>query len=645
MTTIQDLSRLERLECEVFANASVAARHVATQIADLIRNRAAKQKNCVLGLATGSTPVGIYAELVKMHRDEGLSFQNVITFNLDEYYPMQPHELQSYVRFMREHLFDHIDIAEDNVHIPDGTVPAAEVGDYCRRYEEKIAEVGGIDIQLLGIGRTGHIGFNEPGSDETTRTRLITLDSVTRTDAASDFFGAENVPRRAITMGVGSILNAWKIFILAFGENKAAIVARTVEGPPASSVPATYLQQHRNVEMLLDQAAGSALTRTRFPWLVESVEWTPEIIRRAVIWLAEKMGKAILKLTDSDYNEEGLQELLTRYGTAYEINLEVFRHLQGTLIGWPGGKPDSAKLPGDRPGEFDHIFPKRIICFSPHPDDDVISMGGTLIRLADQGHDVHIAYQTSGNIAVFDDDAIRFSEFAAEFCTAFNIGVKEVQLLESHMEEFLQNKQPGQVDSPEVQKIKTIIRRGEARAGARCCGVPNAKLQFLDMPFYETGRVKKEPLGDDDIQIIVDYLRKIKPHQIYAAGDLSDPHGTHRTCLKAIIQACDICRDDDWFRESEVWMYRGAWQEWSIYQIQMAVPLSPVEVERKRQAIFKHESQKDRALFPGPDVREFWQRAETRNANTARDYDALGLAEYEAIEGFVRWDGKWGLDD
>ncbi|MFY9257001.1 MAG: glucosamine-6-phosphate deaminase [Fuerstiella sp.] len=645
MTAIQDLSKLERLPCEVFPNAVAASKYVATQIAELIRARAEKQKSCVLGLATGSTPIGIYAELVRMHREEGLSFQNVVTFNLDEYFPMQPLELQSYVRFMNEHLFDHIDIPKENVNIPDGTLPPEAVNDFCQEYEAKITAAGGIDIQLLGIGRTGHIGFNEPGSDETSRTRLITLDSVTRTDAASDFFGAENVPRRAITMGVGTILNAWKIFILAFGENKAPIVARTVEGEQSPSVPATYLQRHRNVEVLLDQAAGSGLTRSTFPWLVESVEWTPALIRRAVIWLAEKMQKALLKLTDADYNEEGLQGLLAEYGSAYEINLEVFRHLQSTLTGWPGGKPDHAKRIGDRPGKFDHIFPKRVICFSPHPDDDVISMGGTLIRLADQGHDVHIAYQTSGNIAVFDEDAIRFAEFAAEFCTTFDIATETVRSLEGHIDEFLKKKSPGQVDSDEVQKLKGIIRRGEARAGARCCGVPNEKLHFLDMPFYETGRVKKKPIGEEDIKIIVDLLRDIKPHQIYAAGDLSDPHGTHRTCLKAIIEACDVCRNDDWFSECRVLLYRGAWQEWPIHQIEVAVPLSPVEVERKRQAIFKHESQKDRALFPGPDMREFWQRAEARNAKTARDYDALGLAEYEAIEGFVHWDGVWGLDD
>ncbi len=646
MSATTQTGHRERLKCEVFSNASSAAKHVAEEMSVLIRQRAGENRNCVLGLATGSTPTGIYDELVRMHKEDGLSFKNVITFNLDEYYPMQPDELQSYVRFMNEHLFDHIDIPRENVHIPDGTIPADRIAEYCQQYEQAIVDVGGIDVQLLGIGRTGHIGFNEPGSDETSRTRMITLDTVTRIDAASDFFGAENVPRKAITMGVGTILTAKKIFILAFGENKAQIVARTVEGPESPSVPATYLQRHANVRMLLDQAASGELTRTKFPWIVDNVKWEPDLVRRAVIWLADKMDKAILKLTDSDYNEEGLQDLLAEYGSAYEINLNVFRHLQGTIVGWPGGKPAERKQPGDRPGRFDHIFPKRVVCFSPHPDDDVISMGGTLIRLAAQGHDIHIAYQTSGNIAVFDEDTIRFAEFAAEFCSEFSINTPRVNELENHVDEFLKNKKPGQVDSDVVQKIKAIIRRGEARAGARCCGITDeSRMHFLDMPFYETGRVKKKPLGDRDIEIIVALLRDVKPHQIYAAGDLSDPHGTHRTCLKAIILACDQCRNDAWFAESEVWLYRGAWQEWPVHQIEMAVPLSPLEVSRKRQAIFKHESQKDRALFPGPDMREFWQRAEARNAHTAQRYDALGMAEYEAIEGFVRWDGKWGLDD
>lgn len=632
--------QIERMTCRVYDSAEDIAKFVAAEIAEQIRRRASERKNCILGLATGSTPVGVYNELVRMHKEDGLSFANVVTFNLDEYFPMQPNELQSYVRFMHEHLFDHVDIVPDNVHVPDGTLPIEKVADYCRDYEAKIIDAGGIDIQLLGIGRTGHIGFNEPGSESTSRTRLITLDPVTRTDAASDFFGAENVPRRAITMGVGTILNAHRIFMMALGENKAPIVARTIEGDVSASVPATFLQQHRLVEFLVDEPAAAGLTRLHSPWLVESVQWTPDLIRRAVMGLSEKVSRPILKLTDADYNEEGLQDLLAEYGSAYEINLVVFRQMQSTITGWPGGKPETERQSGDRRRRYDDIFPKRVVVFSPHPDDDVISMGGTLIRLADQGHDVHIAYQTSGNIAVFDEDAIRFAEFAADFCREFEAVSERIVELESHVEEFLKNKQAGQVDSGIVQRLKGLIRRGEAREGARCCGVADDRLHYLDMPFYETGTVKKRPLGDEDIQMIVDLLRDIQPHQIYAAGDLSDPHGTHRTCLTAIFEACKICSNDDWFASSEVWLYRGAWQEWPLHQIEMAVPLSPQEVSRKRAAIFKHESQKDRALFPGADLREFWQRAEARNTQTARGYDALGLAEYEAIEGFVRWDGK-----
>jgi glucosamine-6-phosphate deaminase len=630
----------ERIPSRVLATNREIAVAVASEIADLIRQRAEEGKTCVLGLATGSTPVGVYAELVRMHRQEGLSFKHVVTFNLDEYFPMRPENLQSYVRFMNEHLFDLVDIDRDHVHVPDGTIPIEQVAEYCRDYEARIQAAGGIDIQLLGIGRTGHIGFNEPGSDDSSRTRLITLDSVTRSDAASDFFGAENVPRRAITMGVGTILEAQRIIIVALGENKAPIVARAVEGEVSPAIPATYLQYHTNAEFYLDEAAAERLTRRHTPWLVGPVDWTQETIRRAVIWLSDKMKRAILKLTDADYNEEGLQDLLAEYGSAYEINLVVFRDLQSTLTGWPAGKPLSAQKPGDRPKPHDHIFPKRIMVFSPHPDDDVISMGGTLIRIAEQGHEVHIAYQTSGSIAVFDNDTIRFAEFAADFCRQFNASSPRIDELESHVDEFLKNKKPGQVDSEIVQAIKGLIRRGEAREGARCCGVLDERLHFLDMPFYETGTVKKRPLSETDIQIVVDLLRQTKPHQIYAAGDLSDPHGTHRTCLSAILQACTLCRHDEWYRDCEVWLYRGAWQEWPVYQIEMAVPLSPKEVERKRVAIFKHESQKDRALFPGPDVREFWQRAEARNAETARQYDALGLAEYQAIEGFVRWNGE-----
>lgn len=632
-------AEVERIPVRVFRHAADASRAVAGEIAALIRGRAAEGRNCVLGLATGSTPTGVYEELIRLHREEGLSFQNVITFNLDEYYPMQPHELQSYKRFMREHLFDHIDIKPENAHVPDGTVPEDQVNDYCRRYDDMIRDAGGIDFQVLGIGRTGHIGFNEPGSGRASRTRLITLDRVTRRDAASDFFGEENVPTRALTMGVGTILESRKIVLMAWGEGKAAIVAQAVEGDISTIVAASFLQEHADAQFVLDEAAADRLTRRREPWSVSQVEWNEAMVRKAVIWLAQKLNKPLLKLTAEDYNEEGLQDLLATSGDAYDLNLRVFRTLQGTITGWPGGKPEHAKLPGDRPQPGDHIFPKRVLVFSPHPDDDVISMGGTLIRLVDQGHEVHVAYQTSGNIAVFDDDAIRFAEFVGEFNRKFGIDIERTAELEAHVEEFLKNKSPGQVDSDKVQYIKGIIRRGEARAATRYCGVPSEQLHFLDMPFYETGKVRKKPLGPEDISITVDLLRKVQPHQIYVAGDLSDPHGTHRTCLAAVLKACMETANDEWQADCQVWLYRGAWQEWGPEHIEMAVPLSPQELLRKRVAIFKHQSQKDKALFPGPDPREFWQRAEDRNRETARLYDRMGLAEYEAIEGFVRWKG------
>ena len=632
-------SPFEKIPVQVFSQASQGSSEIARRIAEKIKERAAIGKPCVLGLATGSTPVGIYAELVRLHQEEGLSFQNVVTFNLDEYFPMQPNELQSYVRFMNEHLFDHIDIPKENINIPDGTILKSEVAEFCAGYETKIELFGGIDIQILGIGRTGHIGFNEPGSNKESSTRLITLDRVTRSDAAGDFFGEENVPRKAITMGVGSILSSSEIFIIAYGEHKAEIVAEAIEGKITPSVSASFLQEHPRCTFVMDIAAAQGLTRYKCPWLVDQIEWNDTLIRKAVIWLARQLNKPILKLTEEDYNEEGLQYLLADHGPAYDINIRVFRHLQQTITGWPGGKPDDRKLPGDVAQAHDDIFPKRILVFSPHPDDDVISMGGTLIRLAKQGHEVHVAYQTSGNIAVFDDDALRFCDFMASFNRTFGVAPEQTEKLDNHIESSLRNKLPGEVDSHEVQTIKGLIRQGEAKAATRLCGVPEKQLHFLDMPFYETGTIKKKPLGDEDIKIVAELMEELQPHQIYAAGDLRDPHGTHRTCLTAILRAVSEVQERDWFKRCTIWLYRGAWHEWEPHEIEMAVPLSPDEVELKRNAIFKHESQKDKAVYPGHDDREFWQRAEDRNSATAKLYDSLGLAEYEAIEGFVRWDG------
>ncbi len=632
-------SPFEKIPVHVFNQATEASCAIAQRIADKIKERAAENATCVLGLATGSTPVGVYSELVRMHREEGLSFQNVVTFNLDEYYPMQPNELQSYVRFMNEHLFDSIDIPKENINVPDGTIAKSKVQEYCAHYEAKIENMGGIDIQILGIGRTGHIGFNEPGSSKASSTRLITLDRVTRSDAAGDFFGEENVPRKAITMGVGTILSAGEIFIIAYGEHKAAIVAEAVEGEMTPSVSASFLQEHPRCHFMLDISAAQELTRYKCPWLVDQIKWSDLLIRKAVIWLARLLDKPILKLTEEDYNEEGLQDLLADHGPAYDINVRVFRHLQRTISGWPGGKPASRKQPGDVAQVHDDIFPKRVLIFSPHPDDDVISMGGTLIRLAKQEHEVHVAYQTSGNIAVFDDDALRFCDFMASFNRTFGVAPEQTEKLDNHVEASLRNKLPGEVDSHEVQTIKGLIRQGEAKAATRLCGVPEKYLHFMDLPFYETGTIKKKPLGEEDIKMVVELLEELQPHQIYAAGDLRDPHGTHRTCLTAVLQACKQVQDREWFKQCTIWLYRGAWHEWEPHEIEMAVPLSPGEVELKRNAIFKHESQKDKAVYPGHDDREFWQRAEDRNSDTAKLYDALGLAEYEAIEGFVRWDG------
>jgi glucosamine-6-phosphate deaminase len=650
---------VEHIPVTVYGSSAQASRAVAREIADLIRAKAGRGEKAVLGLATGSTPTAVYEELVRMHREEGLSFKNVVTFNLDEYWPMKPGELQSYHRFMREYLFDHVDVPEQSIHIPDGTLPMEKVSEFCQDYERKIKEAGGLDFQILGIGRTGHVGFNEPGSPRDSRTRLITLDRVTRMDAASDFFGEWNVPRKAITMGVDTILSAKTVVLLAFGEHKAPTIRRAVEGDVSSAVAASYLQQHPSARIVLDDAAASELTRFKTPWLLGPLEmfglrWDGRMTRTAATWLAALVKKPLLKLTDEDYNEHGLQELLSARGGAYDINVEVFRAMQATITGWPGGKPtvftnDHANSDWRGGPVFDHaneeVFPKRVLVFSPHPDDDVISMGGTFIRLCEQGHEVHVAYQTSGNIAVFDDTALRHADFVVEYARAFNVGQNQAELIEQHIENFVKRKKPGEVDSPELQQIKGLIRRTEARAAAKYSGVKEENIHFLDMPFYETGRVRKKPIGEDDVRIVMDLLERVKPHQVYAAGDLSDPHGTHRVCLAAIYEALGRLKAQkrEWLSQCEVWLYRGAWQEWGVNDIEMAVPLSPDELLRKRMAIFKHESQKDKALFPGPsDPREFWQRAEDRNRHTAERYDKLGLAEYEAIEGFVRWKGLGG---
>lgn len=626
--------RKEKIPVQIYETSVLASRAVAEEMAGLIRAKAAKGEQCVLGLATGSTPKTVYAELIRMHEEEGLSFANVVTFNLDEYFPMSPGDLQSYVRFMHDYLFDHIDIKAENIHIPDGTLDKQDVHQFCVEYEEKIKSFGGIDLQLLGIGRTGHIGFNEPGSGIESRTRLITLDYITRLDASSDFFGEENVPTKAVTMGVGTIMEAKRVILMAWGENKASIIARTVEGTITDSVPATYLQNHKNASVVLDDGSSAQLTRVKLPWTLGEVEWNDRLIKRAVTWLSLKLEKPILKLTNRDYMDNGMTDLVTEYDTAYNINIRIFNHLQRTITGWPGGKPNADDTHRPERAEPEK---KRVIVFSPHPDDDVISMGGTLIRLHDQGHEVHVAYQTSGNIAVFDEDVVRFADFVNDYHEIFGLRQEVTKSMFLSIREKLKNKLPGNIDPPEVQKIKGLIRRGEAKAACRYVGIDDKHVHFLDLPFYETGLVKKNPLGKDDIDIIVELLQAVRPHQVFAAGDLSDPHGTHRVCLNAIFMALDQCKEESWINDCYLWLYRGAWQEWDIEDVEMAVPISPDELLKKRRAIFKHQSQKDRPLFPGSDVREFWQRSEARNRTTAVTYDKLGLAEYEAMEAFKRY--------
>lgn len=625
--------RFEKIPTLIYKDAISASKEVAQEIAKIIKT---KEGKCVLGLPTGSTPIFIYEELVRLHEEEGLSFKNVITFNLDEYYPMPKTKLQSYVRFMSENFFDHIDIPAENINIPDGSIPVEKIHDYCKRYEQKIKDAGGIDIQLLGIGKTGHIGFNEPGSPIDSRTRLITLDYVTRIDAASDFFGEDNVPKRAITMGIGTIFDAKTIYLLAWGEGKAAIIQKAVEDSITDHVPASYLQKHKNTIIIVDEGAAADLKRVKTPWLVGPCAWDDQLTRKGVVWLCQKVGKPILKLTDRDYNDNGMSDLIAEKGPdAYSINIKVFNELQHTITGWPGGKPDADDT--YRP-ERANPFPKRVIIFSPHPDDDVISMGGTFIRLVDQGHEVHVAYQTSGNIAVFDDDTLRFAYFVNEYAKAFGGNTQLAGDLFKSVREFLNIKEPGQVDLDETKRIKGLIRQAEAWAGCKFVGIPDEQIHFLNLPFYETGMIKKNPIGREDIEITKDLIKKVKPHQIYAAGDLSDPHGTHRVCLNSVFMALkELKQTESWVKECWLWLYRGAWQEWEIDKVEMCVPLSPDELQKKTKAIFKHQSQKDSALFPGTDAREFWERAQDRNRGTAELYNKLGMAEYEAMEAFVRW--------
>src|SRR3954470_22369022 len=625
----------EKITCKIFPNTKEGSRYVGNEIARLIKEKQSKGEHCVLGLATGSTPISMYKELVRLHNEEGLSFKNVITFNLDEYYPIQRDAYQSYWSFMHRHLFNHIDIDPANIHVPNGELPKEQVKEHCIQYEQMIEDAGGIDLQILGIGNNGHIGFNEPGSSIFSKTRLTNLDNNTRIANSREFQNIAKVPRLAITMGISTIMKAKRILLMAWGF-KAPIVAKSVEGHVTEQVPASILQQHNNCTFVLDAQAASELTRFKSPWLSGEIEWTPQMIKRAVVNMALKLNKPVLSLTTPDYNENGLGELLVEKGDAYEVNLQVFYMLRDSITGWPGGKPN-AFIPAHP--ERSVPYPKRCLIFSPHPDDDIISMGGTFMRLHDQGHEVHVAYQTSGNIAVTDEFVTRFVDFAANFEDLIGNDSSKSRHLLAEAEAFLSAKKKNQSDTLTIRKIKGLIRRSEAKATCKYVALNDNQIHFLNLPFYETGTIEKKPMGEEDVRITMDLLQQIKPHQVYAAGDLADPHGTHKVCLDIVFESLRRLKKagENWIPDCWVWLYKGAWQEWDIADIEMAIPMSPDQVVKKRNGIFIHQSQKDTVPFQGTDNREFWQRAEARNSNTADLYAELGMTRYAAVEAFVRW--------
>jgi|TARA_B110000908_G_C10263753_1_gene461590 glucosamine-6-phosphate deaminase len=626
--------RFENIDTLVFEDSISASKEVAKEIAALIKVKQAQKQPCVLGLTAGSSPKSLYAELVRLHKEEGLSFKNVITFNLNGYYPMDPNSVNSNVRFMKELLLDKVDILKENSHIPDGTLSKAEIAEYCKDYEAKIEALDGLDLQILGIGGNGHIGFNESGSLQNSKTRLVALDHITRVAASKDFLGLGNTPRTVITLGVKKIMEAKRVILMAWGEGESDVIRTLVEGEVTNQVPASFLQEHHNATFILDKEASSKLTRINTPWLVEEIEWTDKMIRKAVLGLAQDLKKPILMLTDADYIENGMSDLLAYSGQAYDINIQIFNKLQNTITGWPGGKPnaDDSKRP-----ERATPKKKKVLIFSPHPDDDIISMGGTFIRLQQQGHEVHVAYQTSGNIAVADSEALRFASFVCDYNDKFGIKSIEAENIYKKAIKFLKNKKTSEIDIAEVRYIKGLIRKGEARSTSHFVGLPDSQIHFIELPFYETGTIEKNPLGDEDVQLTINLIEKIKPQQIYAAGDLADPHGTHKVCLDAIFEAIKQLKPTSFINDCWVWLYRGAWQEWAIDEIEMAIPLSPYQVLEKRHGIFIHQSQKDGVLFQGNDKREFWVIAEERNKETAQKYHKLGLADYAAMEAFKRY--------
>lgn len=632
-----EITRCEKIFTDIYPKVEEAASVIANSVEDEIKRAKAAGRKCVLALGTGLSLTPVYNELIRRHKECGLSFENVVVFNAYEYFPLSADCRHSALGQLRERLLDHIDIKAENIHTPDGSISQDEVIEHCHAYEQLIAAEGGIDIALLGIGRMGNIATNEPGSTLSSTSRIILIDQTSRDEMTNSFGTQEQVPPCSITMGIHTLLSAHKLFITAWGEEKSDIVEKIVEGPITDAVPASFIQTHNDAKFFIDLSAASKLTRIVHPWLVTNCEWNDKTIRAAVVWLCQLKQKPILKLTNKDYNENGLSELLARYGSAYNCNIKIFNDLQHTITGWPGGKPNA-----DDTNRPERALPavKRVIVFSPHPDDDVISMGGTLRRLVQQNHDVHVAYETSGNIAVGDEEVTRFMHFVNGYNQLFcNNEDKVIKKMYADIKAFLAQKKPSDMDTPEVRTIKGLIRRGEARTACTYNGVPLDHVHFLDLPFYESGKIEKLPMGEKDVEIVRALLQKVKPHQIYVAGDLADPHGTHRKCTDAVLAAIDLEKEAgaEWLNDCRIWMYRGAWAEWEIENIEMCVPMSPEELRGKRNCILKHSSQMESAPFLGNDERLFWQRAEDRNHATAELYHSLGLACYEAMEAFVRY--------
>lgn len=632
-----EITRFEKVPTDIFPTIEEGAIDIANHLEADIKKREQEGRKYVMGVGSGSSLTPIFHELIKRHQAGKLSFKNVVVFNACEYFPLSEENVNRGINQLKERFLNHIDIEAENIFTPDGTIAQNDVQEHCRQYEQHIKELGGLDVILLGIGRMGNIATNEPGSSITSASRLILIDETSREEMKMSFGSQESVPPCSITMGVSTILSARKIFLTAWGEEKAEIIKKTVEGKVSDAIPASFLQTHNDAHVVIDLSAAAKLTRIQHPWLVASCKWTDKLVRSALVWLCQITGKPLLKLTNKDYNENGLSELLALYGSAYNANIKIFNDLQHTITGWPGGKPDADDT--YRP-ERANPFPKRVIVFSPHPDDDVISMGGTLRRLVQQGHDVHVAYETSGNIAVGDEEVVRFMHFINGFNQLFaNEQDEVIKSKYKEIKEFLKNKKEGDIDSQDIRTIKGLIRRGEARTASTFNQIPLDHVHFLDLPFYESGKIEKLPMGEADVNIVRELITKVKPHQIYVAGDLADPHGTHRKCTDAVLAAIDLEKEAkaEWLKDCRVWMYRGAWAEWEIENIEMCVPISPEELRAKRNSILKHQSQMESAPFLGNDERLFWQRSEDRNRGTAKLYDDLGLACYEAMEAFVEY--------